>query len=201
MINRKKISRPIFCIIGLSGSGKSTILRMIMKENHLGLSPLVYHTTRERRPGEVDGKDYYFVDDEQRKKDEEINNVVEMRIYHKVSGTVYYYTTRDDINDKKVKAYIGACSVDQVKKYIEHNCEVYVINVETNLKTRLERLTYRADSDDEIIEACRRIVEERGEYSGLNDINKDLIFDIDNDKPIDFLSNIAKIEEFIKNHI
>ena len=44
-----------------SGAGKSTISRALMDlDNNLALS--VSATTRQRRPGEVDGKDYFFID-------------------------------------------------------------------------------------------------------------------------------------------
>lgn len=46
-----------------SGAGKTTIARrLIEEENDLYMS--VSATTRPRRPGEVEGKDYYFVGDE-----------------------------------------------------------------------------------------------------------------------------------------
>ena len=44
-----------------SGAGKSTISRALL-ENHDDLSMSISATTRPMRPGEVDGKDYIFVD-------------------------------------------------------------------------------------------------------------------------------------------
>ena len=46
-----------------SGAGKSTISRALL-ENHDNLAMSVSATTRPIRPGEVDGKDYFFVDQE-----------------------------------------------------------------------------------------------------------------------------------------
>ena len=43
-----------------SGAGKSTIARRLLAED-AGLELSVSATTRQRRPGEVEGKDYYFV--------------------------------------------------------------------------------------------------------------------------------------------
>lgn len=45
----------IYAMLGPSGSGKSVIAR------GSGLEPLVSHTTRPPRPGEQEGKDYYFI--------------------------------------------------------------------------------------------------------------------------------------------
>ncbi|EDP61833.1 Guanylate kinase [alpha proteobacterium BAL199] len=44
-----------------SGAGKTTISRRLM-EAEPGVTMSVSATTRPRRPGEVDGRDYYFVD-------------------------------------------------------------------------------------------------------------------------------------------
>lgn len=49
---------------GPSGAGKDTILKHLLEKNpNIKLS--VSATTRTPRPGEVDGKDYYFVDKDQ----------------------------------------------------------------------------------------------------------------------------------------
>ena len=46
-----------------SGAGKSTISRALL-ENHEQLTMSVSATTRPQRPGEIEGKDYFFVDQE-----------------------------------------------------------------------------------------------------------------------------------------
>lgn len=50
----------IHCLVGKSASGKSTIER---KLEDLDIPRIVSYTTREPRDGEVDGVDYYFIDD------------------------------------------------------------------------------------------------------------------------------------------
>ena len=53
----------VFVISAPSGSGKTTICRMLLKRlENLELS--VSYTTRSRKRGEVDGKDYYFIEPE-----------------------------------------------------------------------------------------------------------------------------------------
>src|SRR5207253_3305693 len=53
----------LFVLSSASGAGKSTIARMLMATDD-GLALSISATTRPIRPGEVDGKDYYFVSDE-----------------------------------------------------------------------------------------------------------------------------------------
>ena len=54
------IARPVFVITGTSGEGKSTLARDLVErlpEVELAVSA----TTRPRRPGEEDGRDYHFL--------------------------------------------------------------------------------------------------------------------------------------------
>ena len=45
-----------------SGSGKTTIVRHLLNKDELNLEFSISATSREKREGEVDGKDYYFLD-------------------------------------------------------------------------------------------------------------------------------------------
>jgi guanylate kinase len=51
----------LFVVSSPSGAGKSTISRRLLVED-TGLTMSVSATTRPMRPGEVDGRDYHFVD-------------------------------------------------------------------------------------------------------------------------------------------
>jgi guanylate kinase len=53
----------MFVLSSPSGAGKTTLSRMLVAETP-ALQMSVSATTRPKRPGEVEGKDYYFVDQE-----------------------------------------------------------------------------------------------------------------------------------------
>jgi guanylate kinase len=55
---------PVFVITGTSGEGKSTLARLLL-ERVPELALAVSATTRERRPGEEDGREYYFISREE----------------------------------------------------------------------------------------------------------------------------------------
>jgi guanylate kinase len=51
----------LFVVSGPSGTGKSTLIRDFLKEDPASCFSVSY-TTRAKRDGEVEGRDYYFVD-------------------------------------------------------------------------------------------------------------------------------------------
>ena len=59
----KKDSAKLFVISGSSGVGKGTLLKMLL-EKHPELKLSISFTTREPRPGEVDGVNYFFTNKE-----------------------------------------------------------------------------------------------------------------------------------------
>jgi len=58
--NRRK--GTLFVVSGPSGAGKSTLIdKFLEKDRNAAFS--VSYTTRQKRKGEIDGKDYYFIDE------------------------------------------------------------------------------------------------------------------------------------------
>lgn len=53
----------IYIIVGASGSGKTYLEKLMLSKNKK-LKKLIQCTTRKIREGEVDGEDYYFIDDD-----------------------------------------------------------------------------------------------------------------------------------------
>ena len=190
---------PIFCIVGMSGSGKTTILDGLIdyfiKFSDANIKRLVYHTTRKKRPNEIDGSDYVFDD-----KIPEEDKIVEIRGYKKHDeGTVYYYTTYDDIKDDKVDAYICAASMIQTLRYIDQLENVHVICLKSPVKDRIYRALSRANSNDQCLEVCRRMLEEREEFGMIDHIDSSLIYEIDNSNSSNLDMNIIQIAGYIND--
>ena len=57
----KKFEGKLFVFSAPSGSGKTTIVRHLLKQERLNLAFSVSAASRERRGDEIDKKDYYFI--------------------------------------------------------------------------------------------------------------------------------------------
>ena len=87
-------SRPVFVVTGPSGAGKGTLIRGLL-ERVDGLEVAVSATTRPRRPGEVDGREYWFLSDAEFTHKVEAGEFLEHVSY--VSGR-RYGTLRSEID-------------------------------------------------------------------------------------------------------
>ena len=91
----------MFVISGASGVGKGTVLARIMaKRDDLTFS--VSATTRAPRPGEVDGRDYYFLD---RARFEEMIRCGEFLEYDEHAAN-YYGTPRRQAEEKMERGHV-----------------------------------------------------------------------------------------------
>ena len=76
----------LFVVSGPSGAGKGTICKRVKEDLHMDLS--ISMTTREPRPGEVHGKDYFFVSEEEFLRNIEEGNLLEhAQVYDHRYGT------------------------------------------------------------------------------------------------------------------
>lgn len=87
----------LFVISAPSGSGKTTIVKYILNTFH-ELTYSISATTRAKRPGEIDGKDYFFITDEEFKQKVKNNKFIEWQKFYD-----YYYGTLSDHVYSKLK--------------------------------------------------------------------------------------------------
>ena len=91
----------LFVISGASGVGKGTILARVMKARE-DLTFSVSATTRPPRPGEVDGREYYFLD---RLQFEEMIRNGEFLEYDEHAAN-YYGTPRRQAEEKMERGHV-----------------------------------------------------------------------------------------------
>ncbi|HEX5467451.1 MAG TPA: guanylate kinase [Gaiellaceae bacterium] len=84
----------LFVVTGPSGAGKGTLIRALVGRRR-DLEVAISATTRPQRPGEEDGRDYYFLTDEEFLRRIEGGDFLEQVVY--VSGQ-RYGTLRSEID-------------------------------------------------------------------------------------------------------
>ena len=80
MENMKK-KGLLLIMSGPSGVGKGTVREMLMEDKSLNLFYSVSMTTRNMRPGEVNGREYYFVTREEFMENVARDNLLEWAEY------------------------------------------------------------------------------------------------------------------------
>ena len=76
-----------------SGAGKTTIVRFLLEKN-LNLEFSVSATSREPRPNETNGKDYYFLSEEEFEKKIKTEEFLE---WQEVYNGVYYGSLKSEV--------------------------------------------------------------------------------------------------------
>ena len=104
----------IYIITGPSGVGKNTIINELL--NHLEFYFSISHTTRPRRDNEIDGKDYYFITEDEFKNLIKSDQMIEYEQY----GEFYYGTSKEELsNDSSI--IILDLEVNGATKLLEEN--------------------------------------------------------------------------------
>ena len=86
-------TRPVFVVTGPSGAGKGTLIKGLL-DRVPGIEVAVSATTRPQRPGEVDGREYWFLTDDEFSRRDDAGEFLEWVPY--VSGH-RYGTLRSEI--------------------------------------------------------------------------------------------------------
>jgi guanylate kinase len=133
-----------------SGAGKSTLSRMLLEvDPHVELS--VSATTRQQRPGEVDGRHYHFVD---RTRFEEMVRKGEMLEWAEVFGN-RYGTPRDPVEQALARGHDVLFDIDwqgtqQLREKVRNDL-VSVFLLPPSAEELESRLHTRAQDPDDVI--------------------------------------------------
>ncbi|XP_034038777.1 guanylate kinase [Thalassophryne amazonica] len=142
--------RPVV-ISGPSGAGKSTLLQKLMKEYEGVFGFSVSHTTRNPRPGEVDGKDYHFVTREVMQAGIDNSDFIESAVF---SGNMYG-TSKAAVQDVQSKNLICILDIDMqgVKSIKKTDLEPLYISIQPPSMEAVEkRLRARKTETDESLQ-------------------------------------------------
>ncbi len=194
----------LFVISGPSGAGKGTINKIVLEDRD-DIIMSVSATTRAPRVGEVDGKNYYFISEEEfvaRIKNDEFIE------WAKVYGN-YYGTLKEEVSNilstgKNVLLEIDIQGAQQVKdKY----AGVFVFILPPSLEVLKERVIGRGSETEEslnirMLEARKEIAFiEKYDYYIVNDDIKKAVIQLKSIIEAEGLKVNANVIGLIKNNI
>jgi guanylate kinase len=175
----------LFVLSGPSGVGKNTVLDELFKDFD-GVSYSVSATTRERRKGEVEGENYFFISEEKFKDIEADDGFIESAVVHG-----HYYGTPKKFVDKKLDdgediiLEIDTQGAKQVReKYPE---AVYIFLLPPSLEELENRLDKRGSENNKSKNI--RLKNARKELKEVHNYDYEVI----NDSLSDTVKEISKI--------
>lgn len=140
----------LFVLSAPSGAGKTSLVKALLKSMD-NLCVSVSHTTRPRRPNEIEGINYYFVSEKEFQSLIASNAFLE---YARVFQQSYYGTSRAFVMNKLAQGIDVILEIDwqgaaQIKKLFPQAIEIFILP--PSQATLMKRLQNRAMDDENTI--------------------------------------------------
>lgn len=154
----------LFVVSAPSGAGKTTLCRAL-SDSIENLTHSISYTTRKPRPGEIDGRDYYFVTEERFRNMVQAGDFAEWAKVH----SNLYGTSRRVLSEMRAEGTDVILDIDtQGAGQIKEKCQdaVFIFIMPPSLEILEERLRNRkSDNEDEIKKRMRRARDEIRDYT------------------------------------
>ncbi len=187
----------LFYLMGKSVSGKDTIYQKLLADEKWCLKRLVIYTTRPIRNGELDGREYHFVDEVRFQRLQSEGKVIEDREYQTVYGLWRYFTA--DTIDLEQYNYLGIGTLESYRKLQSYYGEdrVCPIYVEVEDGERLKRAIAREETQavPKYEEMCRRFLADSQDFSEENVKKAGIEMRFQNN---DFNTCLLEIEKYLE---
>jgi guanylate kinase len=155
-------SRPVFVVTGPSGAGKGTLIKGLV-ERVPALEVAVSATTRPQRPGEVDGREYWFLRDDEFERRVQAGEFLEYVPY--ISGR-RYGTLRSELDRIRSEGRVCVLELElegalTVQQEVPGSVTLFISADVPELERRLrERATESTGEIGERIALARRQLEQ-----------------------------------------
>jgi len=157
----------LFVVSAPSGAGKTSLCNRLIKK-YPDLKYSISHTTRKPRKNEEDGKDYFFVDENQFNQMIENGDFIEWAVVHEN----YYGTSADFIKQQLKNGYDVILDIDPqgariLRKKLGYG--VYIFIVASSLKELENRLKKRrSESEEKINKRLQNAIKEVRYYKNYD---------------------------------
>lgn len=140
------IRKKILCIIGHSGSGKTTIENMLACAFPSFVNRIVSYTTRPMREGEKDGREHWFVSPD---KAPVKNNMLAYTRY----GDYEYWADPKDLVDDKLNVYvIDVEGYRYLKHFFGEQYDIKVLYVKRSVRNGIDLQRQQRDKGRMMLE-------------------------------------------------
>ena len=140
----------LFVIAAPSGAGKTSLVRALL-EQEPGLHLSVSHTTRNRRPTEVDGREYHFTTVEEFRRLIERDEFLEhAQVFDNLYGTSRLFVQQRLDAGQDVVLEIDWQGAQQVRRALPQCVTVFILP--PSRRALAERLATRATDSPQVIE-------------------------------------------------
>lgn len=164
----------VFIISAPSGSGKSTLVKRLMeqdlatKEGRIQFS--VSFTTREPRPGEINGEHYHFITKDEFYRLQDADELLEWaEVFGNFYGTSRAILRKAEAEDKDLILDIDVQGASQLKKQLDQAVSIFILPPSKEvLESRLRKRS--SDSNAVIerrLEEASNEIKEFGKYDYL----------------------------------
>lgn len=164
-------------IVGKGGSGKDFLTTFL--ENK-GYRKEIQYTSREKRIGEIEGKDYYFIS-----KSDFISKIEnDFFLYYEEYIGLYYGSSKDEYNTKDVFIKTPSLISSMSKEERENSIVVYL---NTSLNERKKRMSKRKNNVDNY---KRRLLSDEEDFKFFTDFDIEIKEDyFDCNKVLDIIKS------------
>jgi guanylate kinase len=179
----------LFIIAAPSGCGKTSLVKALVEQTN-DLCVSVSHTTRAARPGEVHGKNYFFVSKDEFDHINDNDGFIESaQVFDN-----YYGSAKQTVKDLLIKGQDVILEIDwqgarQVKQSFTESISIFILP--PSIPVLKERLTGRGQDDQTIID--RRMQDAVSEMQHFDEFDY-LVINDDFDVALSDLSNIIKAQ-------
>lgn len=180
-----KTTGCLFIISAPSGAGKTSLVRALLQSNQ-NLSLSISHTTRAPRSGEINGRDYHFVNLETFRQMLLNGEFVESaEVYGNLYGTSQKWINGAIASGQDILLEIDCQGAMQIRQIFPESISVFILP--PSVDALAARLKTRAQDDPDIIQ--KRLAAAREEVSHIIEFDYAII----NDKLDEALNDLISV--------